>query len=131
MTRLTPTEIDAIRKRSIALASLDPTDCTERTYMTALFAAASDAAALLADRDATLAGAWRPIAEYAPIRDSADAIVTDGQGVGEAHFHGEENEWWWAGSHPTDAHDGQARGLTHFQALPAPPSPNRDTVDAP
>lgn len=65
---------------------------------------------------------WQPI-ETAPTADGASAIVaTDAGAVGEARYFAEYGAWWWAGTDPSDAHDGEVRYPTHWIPLPEPPA---------
>lgn len=67
---------------------------------------------------------WQPI-DTAPM--DGRVIVTDGFVVGEAAYYSAYEGWWWAGSHPLDATDGQlAYDPTHW--MPLPPPPKDDTT---
>jgi hypothetical protein len=63
---------------------------------------------------------WKPI-ETAP-KDGTSILLSDGKWVGEGYYSEHSGGTWWeAGSHWTDAHDGQIYP-THWQPLPPPPS---------
>lgn len=49
--------------------------------------------------------------------------------IGEAEWHGDDEGWWWAGNHPTDAH-GSRIYPTHWQLLPAEPRNTSAEPDA-
>lgn len=72
---------------------------------------------------------WRPISEIettwredGPIL-GAIVVANPGGGlaVGEAHFYGESEGWWWAGEHGT--YHGDRIYPTLYQPLPDPPKP--------
>lgn len=63
---------------------------------------------------------WRPIDTYRHGTDPADVLVAFDAVVGEARYHEEEGEWWWAGNDPTDSW-GDAIYPTHWQPMPDPP----------
>lgn len=125
--RLTPTEIEAIRTR---VAEHKPPRSNWMGDLDAaqLYDAVDDRAALLADRDATLAGAWRPIAEYNPIRDGDVLLCRAGDLLHRVGCWDDEpgkriGYQWCVGETDFVATDWP----THFQALPAPPSPKETT----
>jgi len=62
---------------------------------------------------------WKPI-ETAPT-DGSTCIVTNGSVVGEAWFSQDNDGWWWANTHPTDATDGRAWNPTYWMPLPQLP----------
>ena len=63
---------------------------------------------------------WQPI-ESAP-KDGPPVLIATADGfVGEARYHEDEDGWWWANTHPTDATDGSAERPTHWMPLPDPP----------
>lgn len=110
--RLTPTEIEAIRKRhEVRIGSRDVESFD--SYATAV----ADVAALLADRDATM--------EVGTV-DEIAAIVCKHVPPVRLCDRGETCSCWAEYALPA------AREiLARFQLVPAPPSPTRDTVDAP
>jgi hypothetical protein len=62
---------------------------------------------------------WREITDEH--RNGMPWILTNGVAVGEAVYYQTAEMWFWAGSHPTDAHDGAVYGPTMCQPLPTPP----------
>ncbi len=68
---------------------------------------------------------WRTM-ETAP-KDGEHVLLFDGEsGVGEAAFHPDEDGWWWAGTDPTDFHDGRVWSPAKWQPLPPPPKEQTD-----
>lgn len=138
--RLTPTEIEAIRKRLDEDVNTNDGEETAVAYVQAF----RDRRALLSDRDA---GAWRPISEV-PAKSKkheGDPILI---GWWEGDVWTERRAWWaplfesigprkYRGAWTDNCvasfgyEEVQEYHPTHFQVLPAPPSPTRVTVDAP
>ncbi|ASY64438.1 hypothetical protein SJ05684_c30140 [Sinorhizobium sojae CCBAU 05684] len=88
--------------------------------------------AVLAERERDK---WRPI-DSAP-KDRTPVIIAvptkdrDDYIVGEAYFHPEDNDWWWANNAPGDYHGGPIsdinhHGPTHWRPLPEPPTLRAD-----
>ena len=65
---------------------------------------------------------WQPIETFVPTPDECDFLVCVNLCVGEARWHYDEQQWWWAGNDPTDAF-GRAIFPSYWQPLPGPPKP--------
>jgi hypothetical protein len=71
---------------------------------------------------------WLPF-DSAP-RDRTHFIVCTGNGtVGEAYWHDEDEQCWWANTDPSDYHGGPVDDPRWWQPLPAPhPDARRKTL---
>ena len=67
------------------------------------------------------AEAWQPIETFDG--SEAYALVWDGHDVSEARYHPNEDGWWLANTHPTDAQDGEVYP-SYWMPKPSPPAPN-------
>lgn len=67
-----------------------------------------------------LPAAWQPI-ETAPKSETNIIVCTPEGLVGEAKFYDEAERWYWAGSDPSDYHDGSIDVVAYWMPLPVPP----------
>lgn len=82
---------------------------------------AASAIRTLIDATPAVQSAWRTDMENAP-KDRSILVVDRGE-VSEAYYDGETDSWWLAHTAPYDFDNTKAIYPTHWQLMPATPSP--------